>query len=413
MQMGGLTSTRREGRRLFLACAAALAFLGAAFAPRAGAYIYWGHSDLGVGSIGRAENDGSNPNPKFITGIRPVTGLAVDATHIYWAESDGNAGTATDSIGRANIDGTGVNGSFIPNATDGPQPGRVAVNSSYIYWTQSGVAGKVWREKIDASNAKFAIVSGASNPTALALNDTFAYWSNFNTNSIGRANLDGSTPNPSFISPASEPLGMTVDSTYLYWSRSTGKIGRVLLNSTSPDPNFISADGLSKPDIEVFGGKLYWVTSNGSNSVIGMANADGTGVVPSLFPATGTATSITVDALAPPVVPPPDPPDPPSPDPTCKLGKLKRKPANGTAKLSVTVSGAGSLSVKGKLLVTKRATTTAEGTVQLLLKPRGRALKSLRKKGSVKLSATVTFTPSGEAAITRKRTVKLVRKLHR
>ncbi len=409
--MGGILLRKRTALAQLLGAGATLLVLAIALPPSADAYIYWGHMDLGVGSIGRADNDGTNPNPLFITGLKPVTGIAVDSGHIYWAESDGNAGTANDTIGRANIDGTGADSNFITSATDGPQPGRVAVNASHVYWTQTGAAGKVWREKIDASNAKFAVITGASNPTALALGDTFLYSTNFNANAIGRANLDGSSPNATFIASASEPLGLTADSNYLYWSRSTGKIGRVLLNSTSPDATFISADGLSKPDIEAFGGDLYWVTSNGSNSVVGKASANGSSVTPSLIPAGGTATAIAVDALATPVNPPPPPPTPPEADPSLALGKLERKTKNGTAKLSVTVSGAGSLSVKGKLLVTKRKQTAAAGTFKLFLKPRGRAVRSLAEKGKVRLSATVTFTPSGKDPIERRRTVKLVRKL--
>jgi sugar lactone lactonase YvrE len=52
--------------------------------------------------IGRANLDGTGANPNFITSATNPDGLAVDGSHIYWA----NSGSTT--IGRANLDGTGV-----------------------------------------------------------------------------------------------------------------------------------------------------------------------------------------------------------------------------------------------------------------------------------------------------------------
>ena len=54
--------------------------------------------------------------------------MAVTSNYIYWTTA--NQGTATN-IARANLDGTGVNTSFITGARN---PCGVAVNASYIYW---------------------------------------------------------------------------------------------------------------------------------------------------------------------------------------------------------------------------------------------------------------------------------------
>ena len=69
-------------------------------------YIYW--ADIMHNSIGRAELDGQNVNLTFITGCELPRGVAVDRTHVYWA-NDGN------SIGQADLDGQNVNQHFIPN----------------------------------------------------------------------------------------------------------------------------------------------------------------------------------------------------------------------------------------------------------------------------------------------------------
>ena len=60
----------------------------------------------------------------FISTASSVTGVAVDSGHIYWSNWAGN------TIGRANLDGTGVNQSFISGAST---PVGVAVDSGHLY----------------------------------------------------------------------------------------------------------------------------------------------------------------------------------------------------------------------------------------------------------------------------------------
>ena len=54
--------------------------------------------------------------------------MAVDAGHVYWANPH------ADTIGRANLDGTGVNQSFIT----GTAPVGVAVDAGHVYWANAG-----------------------------------------------------------------------------------------------------------------------------------------------------------------------------------------------------------------------------------------------------------------------------------
>jgi hypothetical protein len=120
-----------------------------------GKYIYWmyGAESRKPVPIGRANLDGTGVDKRFITGVpNGSCGIAVDGGHIYW----GNGGF----LGRANLDGTGVNRRFIP--TPGGACG-VAVYQGHIYWRQ--LTGK-----------------GAHSSAT-----------------IGRANLDGSAVDEQFI----------------------------------------------------------------------------------------------------------------------------------------------------------------------------------------------------------------------
>ena len=111
------------GRALLML--AAVLGLAMAFAPAAGAYVFWGNAT--VNTIGRANLDGSGANQSFITGASNPNGVAVDGLHVYWTNF--NAG----SIGRAYLDGSGANESFISGLF---QPTGVAVDSSHVYWTE-------------------------------------------------------------------------------------------------------------------------------------------------------------------------------------------------------------------------------------------------------------------------------------
>ena len=97
-------------------------------------HIYWiNGSAAQFGAIARANLDGTGVNPAFIPGASAGNGVAVDGQHIYW--SNGAAGT----IGRANLDGSGVDSSFISGLwTQGTQSitgvKGLALDFEHLYW---------------------------------------------------------------------------------------------------------------------------------------------------------------------------------------------------------------------------------------------------------------------------------------
>jgi hypothetical protein len=99
------------------------------------------------------------------------------------------------------------------------------------------------------------------------------------------------------------------------------------------------------------------------------------------------------------------------------LGKPTLNKKKGTAKLPVTVPGAGTLTIADvkatkKRVKAKTVTATAPGTLNLPVKPTKSARTTLKDKGKLKLKVAVTFTPTGgfAAAVTRKLTLKLAPK---
>jgi hypothetical protein len=106
-------------------------------------------------------------------------------------------------------------------------------------------------------------------------------------------------------------------------------------------------------------------------------------------------------------------PIPPPPSNAFAMGKPVLNKKKGTAKLPVTVPGAGTLTIadakaKGKKRIkAKTVKAVAAGSVNLPVKPTKSARNTLREKGKLSLRVAVTFTPTGGTAATQTRKVVL------
>ena len=278
-----------------------------ALAGRADAFVYWTNSAGGTdesGSIGRANLDGTGVNQGFIGATDPH-GMAVDGAHVYWA--------GASVIGRANLDGTGVNQSFIGTGFGGISPGafnpqQMAVDS-HVYWADSfrdqnnRLVGVIARANLDGTgvNDSFIVVNDAAS-NGVAVDGAYVYWTGANV--IGRANLDGTGVDQSFITGANEPWGVAVDGAHIYWvNAGNGTIGRANLDGTDVDQSFITGDPATEPEgIAVDGAHIYWANSQGGTGgagTIGRANLDGTGVDQSFITGVSSPLGVAVDALTP------------------------------------------------------------------------------------------------------------------
>jgi hypothetical protein len=393
---------RGRYRALLLAVLLALTL---ALAPRAEAFVYWanpGSTEGSTGTIGRANLDGTGIDRSFIIGAGSQfgpAGVAVDAEHVYWAND------ATGTIGRANLDGTGVDPSFITVITDptgGLCFGAVAVDAAHVYWGNDCVG--IGRANLDGSGVDrtFIIVPGGPGP--VAVDARHIYWGTID--GIGRANLDGTGVNPNFITgePGRFPSGVAVDAAHVYWSyiggpSGGGMIGRANLDGTGVDQSFI----ILRPPADLPGGvavdaaHLYW-----NGGTIGRANLNGTGIdrnfISTKSPFGSTANGVAVDGLGPP------------PSNEFSFARVRKNEKKGTAKLTVKVPGPGTLKLARTENV-ERARTFVEvkGKAKLGVKPRGKAKQKLAANGEAKVTAEVTYTPDGGEPNTKIKKIKLVR----
>jgi hypothetical protein len=272
------------------AALASLALTGAGAGATTSRHLYW----TGAG-IGRADVDGQNADPSFITGTFAPVGVAVDAAHIYW--TDGSAST----IGRADLDGQNADPNFITVPGDPSDPYGVAVDSGHIYWANhSGfpnTSGFIGRADLDGQNVNsaFIIVGLGTVPTGVEVDSEHIYWTEEVSGSIGRADLDGQNATNTFITgaavPGHGPVFLAVDAGHIYCTTNNeSTIGRADLDGQNADPNFIT-DTSATFSVAVDSGHIYWTDQL---SPIHRADLNGQNINPNFIPS--LAFDLAVDA---------------------------------------------------------------------------------------------------------------------
>jgi hypothetical protein len=77
-----------------------------------------------------------------------------------------------------------------------------------------------------------------------------------------------------------------------------------------------------------------------------------------------------------------------------QFGNLRRNRGKGTARLPVTVPGAGTLAAGGKGLESFQTTASGSGTVAIPVKPKGATRRALNANGKAKVKENITFSAS-------------------
>jgi hypothetical protein len=128
--------------------------------PDAGSRAHPGaRTNSGITAIGRANLDGTGANQTFITGGANPQGVAVDSAHVYWA--NGNSAT----IGRANLDGSGANQAFILAGN----PQGMAVDSAHVWWANGPSFDAIGQANLDGTFVNQRFIGLLSSPTAVAV----------------------------------------------------------------------------------------------------------------------------------------------------------------------------------------------------------------------------------------------------
>lgn len=237
------------------------------FASQAHGALY-----IGTTSIARANLDGSLFQEKFIdTGWGGICAIAVDSSHVYWA--DGHDHT----IGRANLDGTAVDNDFITLA-DQTHPCGLALDSEYLYWPNLGT-DTIGRAQLDGSEIDESFILTVPHPCAIAVNQTGIYWASETEDEIWRTDIGGvNGPELVIDENATDSCGLALAGPHLFWVESdAGTIGRANLDGSEPLPTFITG-GHYPVSLLMHGGRLYWINADWDFASVGRADLDGSNV---------------------------------------------------------------------------------------------------------------------------------------
>jgi hypothetical protein len=291
----------------------------------ADATIYWHSFGGSDGRIGRAANDGSSSrNDALVTQNYFGAAVASDGTYVYWGEG---ADSGPNHIGRANLDGTGDDHFFIPDAGGGCPVLGVEVDATRLYWISSRCeAFRVMRAPRDGSGTQEELL--AEFVCGIAIDGTYLYWSEAERY-IGRSKLDGTDPDPTWIDlgQGNSACGLAVNAAHVYWTLRQyngapgDRIGRTTIDGAPAGLNNSFITGVSFLDdpttpsaIALDDTYVYWTNQvagafgTPSSSSIGRAALDSSDPRPAFIP--NVMLPVGVDVLPEPKATPPPPPPP-------------------------------------------------------------------------------------------------------
>lgn len=416
-----------------LICVLALACM--AIPSSASAYVFWNSNG---GSIGRADNDGGNVNQSFILGAEGAEPLAVDSTHLYYTTDEESQMGGILEVVRTNLDG----GEATPlpegfQGQNGEGPG--ALDAGHLYFVDSTGIGRAGLDGGDPEPEFIDLGSGAE-IGGIAVYAGFVYWTNYDGgfgHEIGRANLGTRVAEEQYIdfeetAEAAGPRAIAVDAAGIFWTLEPAFDGPYQGNIAhagfggAPDLDQIAgANAEPASGLAIDGSDLYWFDyEEGFGTSLALAVVGGSDSVLNrhLVDHVGNGW-LAANSAGPPPTPPPPPPSAtpgpvpgpaPSPSPaapvlTLPVPKVKLDTKAGAATLTLVVPGPGEVVLSGSGIKRFRKAAKTAGPVALSVRPSKATATKLKKAGSAKVTADITFTPTVGVPQSESRTLTLKR----
>jgi hypothetical protein len=176
-----------------------------------GTSVYWTVDSLSPpGSVWAADRFDAGGQRQLATNLTFPQGLVVDvlAGFLYWA----NAYTP------GSVESVGIDGGGAASTSSGEGPINVAFDATSICWADS--------QPLDMGSVNCLPKGGTTvtpvailqqNPTYVALDNGYVYWSDRSGGRIWRAAKDGSGLPLRLADMQAMPQGLWVDSAYVYW----------------------------------------------------------------------------------------------------------------------------------------------------------------------------------------------------
>lgn len=195
-----------------------------------------------------------------------ATAIATDATFIYYAMAN--------DIWRSKLDGT-ESTKFIESAAASGGINGLAVNATHIFWADIG-GGQIGRAKIDSTEKTQAFVTAPTTIRGIAINASNIFWGEASgAGSIGRATLAGGTPETEWLTtPSTGIKSVAVNATHIFWGQFQ-KMGRATIAGASPVEEWAGAGG-SIEAIYADANFVYYGAETSAKGAIKRIKTDGT-----------------------------------------------------------------------------------------------------------------------------------------
>ena len=259
-----------------------LAVFGLLLAAQAHAQsIYWIDTNFPLPNLGKANDDGTNPQQAPLTAGSLAEGIAVDGGpgKLYWGEeawTGANLKTADLSLGGI---ATLIGG--------GSSQRGVAIDKLHgtIYWTSSNLVdgGQIHRANLDGSSpAVIASLGSAANPRGIVVDGLASrvYWADYDQNGIYSSDLNGAGV-ALVVGSLAGPWGLAIDPSgprLFVTEYIPGRISRYQLPGGPLTPVVV---GLANPAylaVDPAAGRMYWTEAGAGAQKVQRANLNGTGV---------------------------------------------------------------------------------------------------------------------------------------
>jgi hypothetical protein len=183
--------------------------------------------------------------------------LAVDGTHVYW----GNADCCSGVVARCPLAGCGAAAAEV--LASGEEPTGIALDTGFVYWSDHN-AGEIRRKPLDGGAQQLVSPTAGALPATVTAGGGFAFWIEDFSGEVDRSNpADGGYLEIGKNGQSGRDLAL--DPTYVYWGAAIGpfelgKISRAPRDGSGPSQLLGPAQG-EPMAVAVDTKKVYWTAT--------------------------------------------------------------------------------------------------------------------------------------------------------
>ena len=227
-----------------------------------GIAIYFTEDALPDPSLGikRCTIEGCNKSPTPLAWNRQwAFSIAVDSTYVYWTEYANVLRCSKTSC---------VNAPYhlFQGVAEVDWPAGIAIDNTDVYWTD-GVKGTLRKcSKMGCNNTPFTIAASLARPTGLAVDGTSVYWANTDAGTVVKCPTTGCSGSPTVLaSNQNAPYGIALDQANVYFTNWNAGVAKCAIGGCNDKPTVLVTlgSGQGVRAIAVDATDVYFVTYDG------------------------------------------------------------------------------------------------------------------------------------------------------